>query len=690
MLQVCRTTLRQLRRSPGFSFAVILTLAIGIGVTAAMYSVLYAVVLQPLPFPDPEQLVALSAAPLGSVSFPTLQDWYSYSHAFQSVAAYAGWSPRIESSAGIGHADALLVSKNFISTLGAPLALGRDFTQTGNEADCLNQAIITQSYWRQMGGGTSLAGRTLQLDHTTYAIIGVLAPIETGGNLDGSAVLTSISCDQAKSTADRGESSFQGIGRLHPGISLPTAAAQLQNVQSQLLHLYPHLYPVAFAASIVPFADHEVGTGVRAALFASLSACGMLLLITCANLSNLLLARNTRRRGEFAIRSTLGASPGHLLRQLMLENGTLTLIAAGLGLLLSELLVRAAQQTRIVHLARLEQATLNLPALAFIAAVTLLIALLLTVRPALRSLRPALLTDLGNGSARTSGSMGLRRVGRLLVATQLALALVLVATAGWMVSSVFMLLHQPLGFDPDHLLFASTSLRSPHEDSDPNSARSIAVLNLTLDKLRAVPGVLEVAAANDKPLGGRTNRYDFCTDLHPEACNQPQLRAPDVFKVTPGYFHTMTQTLDRGRDFNSADDGRNHVAIVNRALAMQEWPDEDPVGHRIFSGQLNGWASVVGEVGDVHSYSLGRAPTPNLYLPEADGADTHMTLMIRTAGDPESLHETIRRILSNNNQITLNRIESMPELMGHQVALRQFAMQIALAFGMLALSLAAF
>jgi hypothetical protein len=343
-------------------------------------------------------------------------------------------------------------------------------------------------------------------------------------------------------------------------------------------------------------------------------------------------------------------------------------------MLLSALLVRTAQEIKVVHLARLGQASLNFPALSFAAAITLLVSILLTILPAMRSLRPALLTDLSNGSARSSGSKGLHRAGRLLVASQLALALVLVASAGWMASSVFILLHQPLGFDPDHLLFASTNLRGPVRDPESDPARTIAVLNKTLADLRAVPGVDEVAAANDKPLGGRVNQYDFCSDLHPEACNQPHLKTPDVFQVTPGYFHTMSQLLYRGRDFNAADDGRNHVAIVNQSLANQEWPGENPIGHRIFTGELKTWATVVGEAGDVHSYSLERAPVPNLYLPEADDPDVHMTVMMRTAGDPAAMGETIRRLLRSNSQITTNNIESMPELMGHQVALRQFAL----------------
>jgi hypothetical protein len=209
-----------------------------------------------------------------------------------------------------------------------------------------------------------------------------------------------------------------------------------------------------------------------------------------------------------------------------------------------------------------------------------------------------------------------------------------------------------------------------------------------LDRLRLLPGVLDVAAANDKPLGGRVNRYQFCADVHPDACNRPGGDNPDVFLVTPEYFRTVGQELFRGRDFDAGDDGGNHVAIVNHALAVQQWPGQDPLGHRIYSGDLHAWATVVGEVGDVHSYSLERAPVPNLYLPEADGPDTSMTLMVRTTADPALMEETVRRILRSNSALTVRYVESMPELMAHQVALRRFSMWLAVAFGALALGLA--
>lgn len=692
LAQNLRYAVRRLLRSPGFTLSVVTMIAVGIAVTTAIFSVVYAVVLQPLPFVQPNQLIAVGAKPLPWLSLPTIQDWQRGGRAFQSIAAYGGWSPRIESAAGLGHANAELVSQNFARTLGLVFTLGHDFTQSGNESDCFGEAIVSYSYWQRMGGGSTLVDRTIQLDYRTYAVIGVLAPdmeLTDMEALGEPSILTPIGCDPARSPQSRGDFAFGAIGRLYPGVSLREATAELQTRQRVLSREFPD-YGAAFTPVLVPLADFISGAKMRAALFATLAACGMLLLIACANLINLLLARNMRRRSEFALRATLGATPWHLARQMLAENGLISMTGATIGIALSVVLVRAIAHLGVIHLPRLAHAKVNLPVLAFAGLLTVLIVFLLTVLPALRSLRPALLADLTYGGFRSSSvSFGLRRAGRFLVAVQLAMAFILVASSGWMVSSVFILLHQPLGFEPDHLLIASTDLRGHTRNAMMVPAKILAVLDQALADVRALPGVEQVAAANDKPLGGRVNRYEFCADVHPNDCKHPDsTTAPDVFEVTPGYFHTVAQEIYRGRAFNQGDDGQNHVAIVNRVLAAQQWPGEDPIGHRIYSGELHTWATVVGEVGDVHSYSLELAPVPNLYLPEADGPDTSMTIFVRTFGDPSQMDETIRRALRSDNEIEVRYVESMPELMAHQVAVRRFSMWVIVAFGALALALA--
>jgi putative ABC transport system permease protein len=584
------------------------------------------------------------------------------------------------------------VSQNFLGTLGVPLRLGQDFVHSGDENDCLGQAIVTDGYWRRMGGGNALAGRTIRLDYQTYIVVGVLAPsaaLEEMDALGGPSILTPIGCDPAKHSDNRGESGFRGIARLKPGVSMSAALENLAITQKNLSRAYPRFYPPAFAPTLTPLSDFISGTETRSLLLATLAACGMLLLISCANLANLLLARSTRRRSEFALRTMLGAQPLRLFRQMLTENTTLVALGSLLGVVLASALVHLASRSRVLHLPRLNEAHMDFRSVAFAAAASATIAILLTLLPAARSRRMALAEDLRSGSSGTSSApQGLRRAGRVLVAAQIAMAFVLVAASGWMVSSVAILLHQPLGFDPDHLLFASTDLRGPAHSATIEPALTLKKLRETMMAVRGVPGVEEVAAANDKPLGGRVNRYDFCSDVHPDDCQRLNAEAPDVFLVTPNYFETTGQMLLRGRVFNHADDGRNHVAIVNRALAQHEWPGENPIGHRVFSGDLKAWAAVVGEVGDVHSYSLDRAPVPNLYLPEADAPDTSMTIMLRTAGDPSELDETVRRVLRSNTGLTVRYVESMPELMAHAVAMRRFSMWVTTAFGLLALGLA--
>ena len=690
--QDMRFGLRQLRRSPGFAVAGLLIIAIGLGVTTAMYSVVDAVILKPLPFAQPDRLLAVEAKPWQSFSLPTMEDWEKGSHAFESIAAYDGWAPRIESSAGLGHANAMLVTQNFLRTLGSPLWLGQDFTSSGNESDCFGQAIVTDGYWRRMGGGNVLDGRTIQLDYRTYVIIGVLAPgaeLEDMEAIGGPSILTPIGCDAAKRPKERGDSDYRGLGRLKPGVTMTAALADLNRTQKNLSRAYPGFYPPTYEATVMLLSDFISGMETRSALFATLAACGMLLLISCANLTNLLLSRSTRRRSEFALRTMFGAQPLRLFRQMLTENATLVALGSSIGFVLANVLVHLASRSKMLHLPRLHEARMDLSSSVFATAAAGMTAILLTLLPAWRSRKLALAEDLRTGSSGTSSApRGLRTAGRFLVATQIAMAFVLIAASGWMVSSVVILLHQPLGFDPDHLLFASTDLRGPVRSATSNRAVTLEKLRELMAALRVVPGVEEVAAANDKPLGGRVNRYDFCSDVHPDDCRRTSEEAPDVFLVTPNYFNTVGQTLLRGRAFNDADDGRNHVAIVNRALAQHEWPGENPIGHRVFSEDLNAWATVVGEVGDVHSYSLDRTPVPNLYLPEADGPDTSMTIFLRTASDPSVLDETVRRLLRSNADLTVRYVESMPELMAHAVAMRRFSMWVVAAFGLLALGLA--
>jgi predicted permease len=266
---------------------------------------------------------------------------------------------------------------------------------------------------------------------------------------------------------------------------------------------------------------------------------------------------------------------------------------------------------------------------------------------------------------------------------------VLIASAGWMVASVLVLLHQPLGFDPAHLLLAGVDVHGSSITPTYNAIRTNQFFNQMSEELRHLPGIESVAAVNHYPLGGSINRDTFCSDAHPEDCKRYNSHSPDDFHTTPGYFATIGQTLYSGRDFTASDDGRNHVAIINRALAQQEWPGQNPIGRRLFSDDIGAWATVIGVVGDVHNFDLSTPPVPNLYFPEADNPQTAMAFMLRTSGDPDALANEVRQAIHRlYPDLALYRLESMDHRMSRQVAQRRFLMWTAVAFGLLSLLIA--
>lgn len=693
MLHSLRYALRQLRNSPGFAATAILTLALGIGATTAIFSILDAVLLRPLPFPHPDRLVAVAVLPDEIVSAPTMHDWQVRSHSFQSIAGYRGWAPTVQSSLGSHVGNVVEVTQNFFATLGASFALGRDLPQTGNERDCTSAVVVSGAFWKRLGGGSTLGTRTLQMDRRTYQITGVLPlaqTIEGSESLNQTEIFVPTGCDPWQRPANRGNNSYWVIGRLHPGISISEATADLGRVHATLRHDFPNDYNGSLGGPpvVIPWVTKLTGAETRPALYSTLAACGLLLLIGCANLANLLLARSIRRRREFATRATLGARFTQLLRQLLIESAVLAFAGAAGGIVLAYGALRLLLQTRALHLPRLAHASISPGVLAFVICVTTLVTVLLTLLPASRTLHADLVRDLA-GAGRSSGGSSLRRIGRVLVAAQIAFTFVLVACAGWTVASVYTLLHQPLGFEPGHLLMAGVDVDSTSVTPRYNAQQTNLFFTQLVERLRRLPGVVAVAATNHPPLGNAVNRYDFCSDVHAEHCAQQTTLNPDSYHVTPRYFATVGQPLPQGRDFTSADNGSRHVAIVNRLLAEREWPGESAIGHRVKTGDLNAWATVVGVVGNVHSYDLESAPGPDLYLPEADNPQTAMVFVIRTSCDPALLTRMVRDLIrAQHSDLALYHLRTMTEEMSYEVELRSFLMQVAAGFGGLALFLA--
>lgn len=694
-----RYALRKLRESPGFATTAILTLALGIGASTAIFAVLDAVLLEPLPFAQPARLVAVVSQPDRVVAIPTMQDYQSRSTTFSSLAAYREWSPAQSPTGGPPAGLILAVTQDFFSTLGTRFALGTPWPITGNEQDCAPQVIVSFAYWKRLGASPTLGRRILNLDGRDYEISGALAAdqtIEGAYSLNRPEVFVQVGCDTQERPNSRGDMSFDVIGRLRPGVTVAQANADLARVDRTLRKDYPNYYSdyrSAFSKAplVFPYIELVVGAETRPALLMTFGACGLLLVIACSNLASLLLARNTRRRSEFATRATLGASFGQLLRQLTVESALLVGLGAAGGVGVALIVLHLIKNSDVLRLPRLAHASLQPMVVVFVIAVCASITVFLTLPPAWRTLRPGLVCDL-QGVGRSSGGHNLRVVRRSLVVAQLALTVVLVACAGWLIGGVYLLLHQPLGFVPDHLLMLRAEV-GPNHLTKAEAQGAEEKLNEIGSSLRQLPGVISVARTDHPPLGHSVNRYGFCSDVHPDQCKQQVNINPNSYAISPGYFSTIGQILLEGRDFHDADDGRNHVAIVNQALARREWPGQSALGHRVRTGEINAedeqsWATIVGVVGNVHNYDLVSTPGPDLYIPRAEKPSGLARFVIEVSGNPALFKSSAKNKLKVQfPEADISDFETMSEEMSNEVSERMFLMQVIISFGALALFL---
>jgi predicted permease len=504
MSALLRHSLRQIRKNPAFAATAIVTLAIGIGSSAAIFAILDAVLLEPLPFPQPDRLVAVSSQPDGVISIPTMKDYASRSTAFASLAAYRSWSPAQMSIKAPPARRILAVSQGFFPTLGAHFALGASWPITDNEQDCSGQAIVSQAYWKSMGGGSALGNRMLNLDGRNYQVAAVLPAeqgIEGSYELNQPEVFVPVGCDSQEHPNSRGDQAFFLIGRLRPGVTVAQANADLVRVDATLRKDYPTDYGAqkeAFSKPtlVIPYVELLAGADTRPALLMTMAACGLLLLIACTNLANLLLARNTRRRAEFATRATLGASLAQLFRQLLVESSVLVALGTAGGIALAMLLLKLVKSSRAFHPPRLENASISPAVLAFTIAISVVVVLVLTLLPGRRALRPGILRDL-EGAQHSSAGRSLRLAGRVLVMAQITSALVLVTCAGWMIGSVYLLLHQPLGFAPEHLLMVRTLASELPQGNE--GAEAELKLRQIAAGLGRLPGITAVAVTDHPP-----------------------------------------------------------------------------------------------------------------------------------------------------------------------------------------------
>ena len=658
ILQNLRYTVRLLSKSPGFTLVVVLTLALGIGANTAIFSVVYAALLRPLPYRDPARLLFLGEdrSQLDQrldikASYPDFQDWKKRSKTIQSFAGFGGDAFTLSTGDEPRNTFAAQVTPNFFSTLGVTPVLGRDFADGEDQPDGPHVAILSDALWRsEFGADRNVVGRVVHLDGKPATIIGVLprnfefapansAPIWVPLHITGDLVTR------------RSLRWFTVIGRIALGFTAEQVRAEMTGINAQLAAEYPKQNGAIFF--IMRSFPQKITGKIRPLLLILLGAVGFVLLITCANVANLLLTRSIGRRKEFAVRSALGASATDLLSQLLTESVLLSLLGAVAGLFLAQWgvnwLVAAIPQSQLLAMPYLRDAGISFPVLAFLCGVALLTGVLFGLAPGLQASRSPLNETLKDES-RGGTSAAHTQLRNTLVVAEISISLVLLVGAGLVLQSLHALLRRDPGFAMKNVLTFDVNLPDvtyPSEKTPPyNSPSSIRFDHVFTEKLRRLPGVVDAAQSSGIPANGGSGSIRFLIEGRPKAMGQED--ECDIVVVSSAYFSTLKIPLESGRFFSERDTvDAPPVIVVNRAFVKAYLSNEDPLSKRVrftFSDK-NPYQQIVGVVGDIAADDLADAPPPVIYAPNDQSPNTYLRYMVRTAGDPAAFVGAIRNEL---------------------------------------------
>ncbi|HSF42212.1 MAG TPA: ABC transporter permease [Thermoanaerobaculia bacterium] len=693
LLRDLRHALRVLLQTPGFSLAAILTLALGIGAATAIFSMVDAVLLRPLPFAGQDRLVTVwgevrerNQAHV-EVSLQDYEGWKEGNRVFSDLGLLAATDSDLALTGGDQplHVRGRLVSANLFDVLGVRPALGRSFRPEEDRPDSQDVAVVSHGFWqRHFGGDPGVLGKSVSLDGEPHLVIGVMPagfrfPRDVdlwipAGPLGGAPELKTIRV-------------FEAIGRLKPGISIEQAQTDMTALSVRLEEVHPQTNQ-GYRAALYPLVDEILGdTGP--ALLLLLAAVALVLLIACANVAGLLLARAASRQKETAVRIALGAGRPRLIRQLLTESVLLAVLAAAVGLLLAWLGLRIVTAVGPADIPRLDEVGIDGRVLAFTLLVSLVTAVLFGLAPALQAARPDLTSSLKEGG-KSSASRGSRRLRSLLVVAEVALALVLLVGAGLVIRSFLHLQRTDLGFEPESLLTMRITL---YGDKRPEPHQWAAFYRDVAQRAEALPGVERASVVLLRPLSGPIGwDYDFMIDGQTPD-EQKTNPTSNHERVSPGYFRTMGIPLVAGRDFTWSDGAEApKVAIVNQSMARRFWPGQDPLGKRLRfgrPGREGPWMTVVGIAGDVRYREL-QSVKPDIYVPFLQDPHWAMDLVVRTASDPLSAASAVTAAVQEvDRDQPVSGITTMERALSDTVArprLRSFILGM---FAALALLLAA-
>ena len=706
LLQDLRYGLRILASNAGFTIVAVLTLTLGIGANTAIFSVINGVLLQPLPYHDPGHLVILGEKTpefdTMSVSYPNFLDWQRENRSFENLGAHRWTAYDLTSGGAPEHLNGKMVSSGFFSILGIAPILGRDFEASEDHLGANRVALIGGGLWkRHFGASPDAIGKPITLSGQSYTVIGVIpADFRFLGRADVYTLLGQW--DDVLARSRETHPGLRAVGRLKPGVTREQAQADMNNVAAQLAQAYPKSN-AQHGVTVRPLAQEIVGD-VRPALMVLLGAVGFVLLIACANVANLLLARSTARRREMAIRAAIGASQGRLVRQLITECVLLSLAGGALGLLLARWGTQAVVAAIPGGLPRMESIGVDGWVLAFTLVVSVATGVIFGLAPALQISRLDLHTALQEGSrGSTCGQPGLRSV---LVVAEVAASLVLLIGAGLMLKTMWQLSRVSPGFDPQKLLTFSVGL-SPANRATPDRIRS--TYRELAEGIRALPGVQAAGTVDDVPLTDNDDELPFWVSGRPRPKSQSEMLWALNYDVSAGYLRAMGIPLLRGRFISDTDTkGSAPVVVIDEVMASGLFPHQDPVGQSIRIAVPEGLGpgldqpiEIVGVVGHVKHFGLDADAASKiqyqLYLPFVQLPDqvmpavaTGMTMMVRTTVDPLSVLSAVRRKASEGgDDQPVFDVRTMQQIVSDSVAGRRFSMLLLGVFAGLALVLAA-
>jgi putative ABC transport system permease protein len=711
LAQDLRYALRRLRKSPGFTAVAVITLALGIGATTAIFSVVYGVLLRPLPYNDPSRIMSIfevnSSGTWSRLADPNFDDFRDQNHSFEAIAKFRADIVSVSGGSQPTRSTVASITPQFFKVFGVQPIMGRDFTAPDAKPGAAPVAVVSYGYWKQyLGSSPDFSSLHLKVDNAPFSVIGV-APERFQFPAD---VALWIPADRDGENPSRTGHNSSAVARLRESVTVSQANAEIRAIARRIYESAPdksdYLNRDATVLPLQKSMTHEV----RPALLILLGAVGFLLLVACANVANLMLAQAAVRERELAIRSALGAARRRLFRQFLTEAALLVLLGGCLGVLVAFIGLSGLLAIAPKSLSHLGSVSINIPVLGFACLLSVSVAMGLGAFTAWRGTAGSLREGLEEGGRSQAGSYSAQRIGRGIVAAQIAITLTLVVGAGLLGRSLMKVIEVDPGFRVDNIVTMDVSLPSVDwNDSEAKSAQGIFFANL-IDRLRQIPAVQKVGATSGLPLTGGLpdgmfllmgpdelpkNRSDlgFLARWFGSAFQQKERTGEADFGVaTDGYFQALGIPLLRGRIFDERDGPDSpHVAVISQSLARERWPGQDPIGQTIEFGNMDGdlrLLTIVGIVGDIHDYGLDAPPRPTVYVNLFQRPSSAITLTMLTDADTQMVTSSAREILHALNPEIPPQFGTLSRLYSASLGSRRFNMVLVASFGITALLLA--